>query len=64
MMSNLFIHTDLLFIKQRLSDEFYQYLIDGLDKSRDADASNNLIGNIDVQRRGRSFILPKNFINF
>ena len=52
-----------LVYKTKISDEFHQYLIDGLDKSRDAsDAGEGLIGNIDVQRWGKT-ILPKNFIS-
>tara|TARA_R100000081_G_C4767779_1_gene143737 strand:+ start:188 stop:865 length:678 start_codon:yes stop_codon:yes gene_type:complete len=53
-----------LVYKTKISDEFHQYLIDGLDKSRDAsDAGDTLIGNIDVQRRGEAYP-PKEFHKF
>ena len=51
-----------LVYKTKISNEFHQYLIDGLDKSRNALIRERLIGNIDVQRGG--ILSPKEFYKF
>ena len=53
-----------LVYKTKISNEFHQYLLDGLDKSRNAsDAGEKLAGNIEVQRGGECY-LPKDFYKF